>query len=96
MRTHPLTCYTFHSKRHTTHHLRLHNVTILWGITYVVEFAIRLVMVYTMPIAQFLAISPFIFYGLTIVVIYATVRYGQVIRKRGEQRRQQLQKEVQP
>jgi intracellular septation protein A len=67
----------------------IRNVTILWGITYVVEFVIRIVMVYNMPISQFLAISPFIFYGITIAVIYVTIQYGKFVRKKGEQRRQE-------
>jgi hypothetical protein len=68
----------------------IRNVTILWGITYVVEFIIRLILVYSLPITEFLLISPFIFYGLTIVVIYATIRYAQIIGKRAARARQQL------
>src|SRR6266516_3518253 len=60
----------------------IRNVTILWGIVYVVEFLIRIVMVYTMPISQFLIISPIIFYGITILVIWITIRSGARLRKR--------------
>jgi intracellular septation protein A len=67
----------------------IRNVTILWGIVYVVEFFIRLVLVYTMPISQFLIISPIVFYGITILVIWITIRYGVNLRRRGEERRRQ-------
>lgn len=67
----------------------IRNVTILWGIVYVVEFLIRIVMVYTMPISQFLIISPFIFYGITIVTIWITIRSGTRLRKRADERRRQ-------
>jgi hypothetical protein len=67
----------------------IRNMTILWGVVYVAEFFIRLVMVYTIPISQFLIISPIIFYGITIVVIWLTIRSGANLRKRGEERRRQ-------
>jgi hypothetical protein len=69
----------------------IRNVTIFWGLIYVVEFPIRLVLVYTLPIAQFLAISPIIFYGITIAAIAFTLAYGRRVRQRADemQRRQQ-------
>ena len=66
----------------------IRNVTILWGVTYTVEFLIRLVLVYTLSITQVLVISPFIFYGLTILASVATFRYGQSLRKRRGQSNQ--------
>lgn len=63
----------------------IRNVTILWGVIYAVEFLIRLVLVYTLPITQVLVISPFIFYGLTVLASIGTLRYGQNLRKRREQ-----------
>jgi hypothetical protein len=69
----------------------IRNVTILWGLIYVIEFPIRLTLVYTLPIAQFLAISPIIFYGITIAAIAYTLAYGRRVRQRGDemQRRRQ-------
>jgi hypothetical protein len=69
----------------------IRQITILWGVTYLVEFLIRLVLVSILSITLFLAISPFIFYGLTILVSVATFRSGQSLRKR---RRQSNQKAV--
>ena len=69
----------------------IRNVTIFWGLVYVLEFPIRLVLVYTLPIAQFLAISPIIFYGITIAAIAFTLAYGRRVRQRGDEMRRQRQ-----
>jgi hypothetical protein len=73
----------------------IRNVTIFWGLIYVVEFPIRLALVYALPIAQFLAISPIIFYGITIAAIAFTLAYGRRVRQRAdEMRRRQQETEV--
>lgn len=59
-------------------------MTILWGFTYIIEFIIRVTLVYTMPISQFLIISPIIFYGITIAVIAITINRGTRLRKSAE------------
>lgn len=73
----------------------IRNVTIFWGLIYVVEFPTRLALVYALPIAQFLAISPIIFYGITIAAIAFTLAYGRRVRQRAdEMRRRQQETEV--
>jgi hypothetical protein len=67
----------------------IRQVTIVWGITYVVEFFMRLALIFTMTISQFLVISPIIFYGLTIAVIVWTLRAGGRLRKRADALRAQ-------
>src|SRR5579875_3183406 len=64
----------------------IHKVTIVWGLTYAVEFIVRLILVYSMPLSQFLIISPIIFYGITIAVIAWTIRAGASLRKRSQAR----------
>jgi hypothetical protein len=64
-------------------------LTLVWGITWTAEFILRIFLVYTLSIPQFLAISPFIFYGITIAVIAFTIYYGRLARRRGEQLREQ-------
>ena len=61
-------------------------LTLIWGLTYLGEFILRVILVYRMPIAKFLAVSPFIFYGITIAVIFFTFVYGNRARRRGEAR----------
>lgn len=67
----------------------IRNVTIVWGITYVAEFIIRLILVYNMPISQFLIVSPIIFYGITIAVIAWIVRGGTRLHKQANAREDQ-------
>jgi hypothetical protein len=63
----------------------IRTVTILWGVVYTVEFLIRLVLVYTLSIAQVLVISSIIFYAITILASVATFRLGQSLRKQRKQ-----------
>lgn len=63
----------------------IRNITIFWGLIYVVEFPIRLTLIYTLSIAQFLVISPIIFYGITIAGIAYTLAYGRRMNRRGEE-----------
>ena len=67
----------------------IRNITIFWSFVYIVEFPVRLVLVYTLPIAQFLAISPIIFYGITIAAIAFTLAYARRVRQRGDEMRRQ-------
>jgi hypothetical protein len=69
----------------------IRNVTILWGLLYVVEFPLRLILIYALPIAQFLAISPIIFYGITIAAIAYTLAYGRRVRQRADEMRRRQQ-----
>ncbi|HEY8744235.1 MAG TPA: hypothetical protein VIU62_14110 [Chloroflexota bacterium] len=48
-----------------------------------------------MPIPQFLAISPFIFYGITIAVIAFTFAYSNRARRLGEARQRAQQRAAQ-
>jgi hypothetical protein len=69
----------------------IRNVTIVWGLLYVIEFPLRLALIYTLPIAQFLAISPIIFYGITMAAIAYTLAYGRRVRKRADEMRRRQQ-----
>src|SRR5579883_3351852 len=64
-------------------------LTLTWGLTYVGEFILRVILVYNMPIAQFLAVSPFIFYGITFAIIAFTFAFSNRARRQGEERRKQ-------
>jgi hypothetical protein len=61
-------------------------ITLVWGVTWVGEFLLRIILVYNMSIPQFLAISPFIFYAVTIAVIGFTFIYSDRSRKQGAAR----------
>lgn len=64
-------------------------LTLVWGLTYLGEFLLRVFLVYHLSIPQFLAISPFIFYGITIAVIAFTFAYSNRAQRLGEARRRE-------
>jgi len=57
-------------------------VTIIWGLLYVAEVVVRVVLVYTMPTAVVLAVSPFLMGLATITSIVWTFWYAQKVRER--------------
>ncbi|HLZ62819.1 MAG TPA: VC0807 family protein [Ktedonosporobacter sp.] len=65
-------------------------LTLIWGIAFLGEFTIRVILVYSMPIAQFLIISPIIFNGITIAVIATPFLYAKWFRRKYEERRRQM------
>jgi len=55
-------------------------ITVGWGVAYVGEIILRVVVVYTLPAVVVLAVSPFILGGLTlgaIILTFVYVRYAQ-------------------
>jgi hypothetical protein len=62
-------------------------MTIVWAIGWLSEFALRVVMVWTLSIPEVLAISPIVFNGITIGLIAWTIAYGRRRRQRGAEAR---------
>jgi len=62
-------------------------MTIVWAIGWMSEFALRVVMVWTLSIPEVLAISPFVFNGITIGLIAWSIAYGRRQRQRGAEAR---------
>jgi hypothetical protein len=59
-------------------------ITIVWGATSLVEFAVRIALVYTLPAATVLVVSPIVLGGLLLVTISWTFAYGKRMRARAE------------
>jgi hypothetical protein len=59
-------------------------ITTVWGVVYVGEFLARVIMVYTLPAALVLLISPILMGSATLLTIIWTFRYG---RRLGESAR---------
>lgn len=60
-------------------------ITVVWGITYVGEFLLRVILVYALPPAVVLAVSPLILGGLTILTIAWTFAYARrAVRRAAE------------
>jgi hypothetical protein len=69
------------------HGMRL--MTTVWGAGLVVEAAIRIPLAFTLPIAHFLIISPFIGYGFYGGLMVWTMIYSRAMRRRGERLQQE-------
>ncbi len=52
-------------------------VSVVWGIVYLIEFPVRVFMVYHLSIQQYLAIGPIVFYAVTFAVIAFTIAYAR-------------------
>jgi hypothetical protein len=63
-------------------------MTAVWAIGWLGEFGVRVVMILTLSVAQVLAISPFVFNGITIGLIAWTLAYARRQRQRGQTARE--------
>ena len=70
-------------------------ITVVWGIGFIFEAALRSLLVSVLSIEQFLIVSPFVLYG-TIGILFAWMLfYSRQGRKKGEVLRQKMQMEQQ-
>jgi hypothetical protein len=53
-------------------------VTLVFGVVFLVEFAVRLYLVYTLSIKQFLAVGPIVFYAM----LFGTIAFAISYRRR--------------
>lgn len=60
-------------------------MTIVWGVGLLVEAAIHVAIALSLPPGTVLAISPILGYGITILLMIWTFRYGASMRRRGEE-----------
>jgi hypothetical protein len=66
-------------------------ITAAWGVAYVGEFIIRVVMVFTLPAAVVLIVSPIILTIATVGAIAATFAYVRHAYRRAAEMRRQLE-----
>jgi hypothetical protein len=57
-------------------------ITLVWGVVYVGEFLVRIILVYSLPVPVVLIVSPFIIGFATIFTIIWTFWYAKKIRER--------------
>jgi hypothetical protein len=65
----------------------LRKIGLVWSIGLLLEAAVRTYMVLTLSVQQFLAISPFVLYGITGALIVLSMVYGKRMRQQGEEAR---------
>lgn len=63
--------------QHPSFRRYMRHVTLIWGLVFVVEFLIRLYLVYNLSIQQYLAVGPLVFYAVLFGVIAVTLAYGR-------------------
>lgn len=68
-------------------------ITVVWGIGFLLEAAIRTTLVFTLSVEQFLIISPFVFYGAIGVILLWTFLYSRQGRKKGAEAMQRMASE---
>jgi len=59
-------------------------MTVVWGLGWLAEFALKVVLVLTLTIPQVLVVGPIESNGITIALILWTIRYANESRRRGE------------
>jgi hypothetical protein len=62
-------------------------MTLVWGLVFVGEFALRVVFIYTLSPATVLAVSPLVLGGASVLTMLWTFRYAARARKAGAARR---------
>jgi hypothetical protein len=86
----PVKLAEFNARWHVPYGRFVHRlITVVWGVAYVGEFVVRVILVYTLPTAVVLAISPIILGGITIAAIVWTFAYARHAEKRGQEMRRQ-------
>lgn len=60
---------------------RMRLLTLVWGTGFLLEAAVRITLVLTLSTEQFLAVSPFVIYGILAILVLWTFRYGRINRK---------------
>jgi hypothetical protein len=76
---------TFNARWHQPMARRAHRlVTVIWGVVYLLEFVLRVILVYAFPAAVVLVISPFLTGLATIGAVVWTFWYAQRVRGRLE------------
>ena len=60
-------------------------MTVVWGLGWLAEFALKIVLVLTLTIPQVLVVGPIESNGITIALILWTIRYANESRRRGEE-----------
>jgi uncharacterized membrane protein (DUF485 family) len=75
----------FREFRHT-----MYVITVVWGIGFLFEAAFRTFLVIVLTTEQFVIVSPFVLYGLIVILFVWMFLYSSQGRKKGEALRQRM------
>lgn len=56
-------------------------MTLVWGLGFILEAAIKVILVYTLSISEFLLVSNFVSYGIIALLIFWQVKYVKKFKK---------------
>lgn len=70
--------------------MNMRTTTVVWGLGFLLEAAIRIYLVIILTPGQFLIVSPFVIYGILGILMLWTFAYSRQGRKRSEEIRQQM------
>lgn len=56
-------------------------MTLVWGLGFILEAAIKVILVYTLSISEFLLVSNFVLYGIIALLIFWQVKYVKKFKK---------------
>jgi intracellular septation protein A len=65
----------------------IRRMTFVWGVAYVSEAALRIVLVYALPVNAALVVSPTLAMAVTAALVFWTIRYGRNAERRGAELR---------
>jgi hypothetical protein len=63
--------------QHAAFRTYMRHITLFWGVVFAVEFLMRLYLVHSLSIQQYLAVGPVVFYVMLIGLIAVTLAYGR-------------------
>jgi len=65
-------------------------ITMVWGVTFTLEFAVKVALVYTLPVETVLIVSPILLNGIIVGTLIFTFAYVRIVRKRAQAQAQGL------
>lgn len=57
-------------------------MTFVWGVGLILEAVIKVILVYTLTVSEFLLVSSFVSYGIIALLIIWQVRYGKIFKNK--------------
>jgi len=64
----------------------MRTMTLVWGVGYLLEAALRVILVYVLPVRTAINVSPLLAAGTTVALIVWTLRYGKAAQRRADER----------
>jgi hypothetical protein len=70
----------------------MRTMTAVWGAAYLAEAALRVALVYALPVSASIVVSPLLATATTVALVGWTIAYGRAAERRGAERRAQAER----